>query len=139
MPGKDPTVSESQADNGRNKAGNLQVPTPESPLWYPQVARTGQQGLPGSLPKFGLSSTASQPHGQDAGLYSTDTLPSLEQYELPLLKSQKVCAKLVPAGGCTAQLSEASRATVCNVASRAAHLLEQSCQALGRYALIQPG
>lgn len=46
--------------------------------------------MAGSLPKFGLSTTASQPQSQDAGLYSTDTLPSLEQYELPLLKSQKV-------------------------------------------------
>lgn len=96
MPGKIPVVSEpasGQADSGRNKAGNLHVPTPESPLWYPQVARTGHQGMAGSLPKFGLSTTAIQPQSQDAGLYSTDTLPSLEQYELPLLKSQKVSGK----------------------------------------------
>lgn len=96
MPGKIPVVSEpasGQADSGRNKAGNRHVPTPESPLWYPQVARTGHQGVAGSLPKFGLSTTAIQPQSQDAGLYSTDTLPSLEQYELPLLKSQKVSGK----------------------------------------------
>lgn len=93
MPGKVPAVPEpasGQAGSGRSKAGSLQVPTSECPLWYPQVAKTGHQGLTGSLPKFGLATTASQPHGQDAGLYSTDTLPSLEQYELPLLKSQKV-------------------------------------------------
>ena len=94
MPGTVPAVPEpasAQADGSRNKSGSLQVPTPESPLWYPQVARTGQQGLAGSLPKFGLSSTANQLEAQDKGLYSTDTLPSLEQYEPPLLKSQKVC------------------------------------------------
>lgn len=97
MPGKVPAASEptaGQADKGRNIAGSLQVPRPESPLWYPQVARTGRQGLASSLPKFGLPSTASQPHGPEAGLYSTDTLPSLEQYELPLLKSHKVCEQL---------------------------------------------
>ena len=97
MPGKVPAASEpaaGQADNRRNIAGSLQVPRPESPLWYPQVARTGRQGLASSLPKFGLSSTASQPHGPDTGLYSTDTMPSLEQYELPLLKAQKVCEQL---------------------------------------------
>lgn len=96
MPGTVPAVPEpasARADGGKHKSGSLQVPTPESPLWYPQVARTGQQGLAGSLPKFGLSSTANQPEGQGKGLYSTDTLPSLEQYELPLLKSQKVCKK----------------------------------------------
>ena len=115
MPGKAPAVFEpasGQADSGRNKAGSLAVPTPENPLWYPQVARTGHQGVTGSLPKFGLASTASQPPGQDAGLYSTDTLPSLEQYELPLLKAQKVHNTLTPAACLTVQLSEASRATV---------------------------
>lgn len=107
MPGKMPAVSEpasGQADSGRNKAGSLQVPNPESPLWYPQVARTGYQGLTGSLPKFGLPTIASQPHSQDAGLYSTDTLPSLEQYELPLLKSQKVHKRLALAARLTTQL-----------------------------------
>lgn len=93
MPGLFPAVPDStstQADSGREKSGHLQVPTPESPLWYPQLAKTGQQGLGSSLPKFGLSSTALQPGAQEAGLYSTDTLPSLEQFELPLLKGQKV-------------------------------------------------
>ena len=103
MPGTYPAVSDTtsgQTDAGRDGAGNLQVPTPESPLWYPQIARTGQQGLASSLPKFGLSS-AVQPGTQNAGLYSTDTLPSLDQYELPLLKSQKVSLLLyiiTPAG-----------------------------------------
>ncbi len=93
MPGTFPAVSDAtsgQANRGRDQAGNLQVPTPESPLWYPQLARTGQQGLANALPKFGLSSGKSQPNTQDTGLFSTDTLPSLEQYELPLLKAQKV-------------------------------------------------
>ena len=110
MPGKVPAVSEpasGQTDSARNHAGSLAVPKPETPLWYPQVARTGHQGLTGSLPKFGLATTASQPHGQDAGLYSTDTLPSLEQYELPLLKSQKVHKTLAAAACLTAQASEA--------------------------------
>ena len=94
MPGTLQAVSDpisGQADKRRDAAGHLQVPTPESPMWYPQVAKTGQQGLGSSLPKFGLSSVSSQPGHEDAGLYSTDTLPSLSQYELPLLKSQKVC------------------------------------------------
>ncbi len=94
MPGTLQAVSDptsGQADQRRDAAGHLQVPTPESPMWYPQVAKTGQQGLGSSLPKFGLSSVSSQPGHEDAGLYSTDTLPALSQYELPLLKSQKVC------------------------------------------------
>ena len=94
MPGTVQAVSDptsGQADKRRDAAGHLQVPTPESPMWYPQVAKTGQQGLGSSLPKFGLSSVSSQPGHEDAGLYSTDTLPSLSQYELPLLKGQKVC------------------------------------------------
>ena len=98
MPGKIPTGSDAgagKAEDAKCRSGTLQVPTPENPLWYPQVAKTGQQGLASSLPKFGLSSTATHTQGQDAGLYSTDTLPSLEQFELPLLKAQKVCAKSV--------------------------------------------
>ena len=92
MPGNPPAVSDAkpaQADSG-NRGDNLHVPTPESPLWYPQVSRSGQQGLGSALPKFGLSSGTSQSGAADAGLYNTETLPSLEQFELPLLKTQQV-------------------------------------------------
>ena len=89
MPGKLPAMSAAAQADSDNK-GNLQVPTPESPLWYPQLARSGQQGLASTLPKFGLAPGAGQPATAESGLYSSETLPDLQQFELPLLKPQQV-------------------------------------------------
>lgn len=91
MPGPRSAVSDaSPGQTNTAPGGNLQVPTPESPLWFPQVARSGQQGHASTLPKFLPDSGSRQSGTADTGLYSTDTLPALDRFELPLLKAQQV-------------------------------------------------
>ena len=102
----------------------LDVPAAESPLWFPQIARTGNQGLAGSLPKFGLTSPSNQSSKRDRDLYSTDTLPPLEQYELPSLKSQKVCT----CSCCSMTTLHTFRPTGCYLVLVAANLLAKHCR-----------
>lgn len=83
-----------QSSDQTTAVHRLEIPAAESPLWFPQVARTGSQGLANSLPKFGPTSPSHQSSKRDRDLYSTDTLPPLDQYELPLLKARKVCTAL---------------------------------------------